>query len=523
MKNILKPDQPISRWTYVLVLVIWLFICFSAVINLIALDIREAEKDLNSFGISYSDNIDKEMIASETILKGFSALFSAIGDTEPEKVAHYVRSVIKENDQIFSLEISQKVPKNLLKTFESRKRAEGLTNFTVKAFAYESSREWEPLKDNPYYYPIIFIEPLPQGYENVLGLDLNSVPSLQEAMAEALSKNTSVATHPFKLIEGNLAYVVFCPIQSQKDLIADMVIDAGKLAMPQQFPIMDGWSVVIHHQDFKAEDVKGHLFAKSGNARSMLEMQLFPSFEFKKRLATNGQPFIFIVTKQIGWSDLNLMRIGLVFGLIVLSCLLLIGYMQSIQQYRVERIKNQEYLWKLANYDALTKIPNRLLLEDRLAHALSVSERNAQYGAIIFLDIDHFKALNDTKGHDAGDLLLVEVAKRLQECVRDLDTAARIGGDEFVVLLNDLGKTQAEADHAVKLLTEKISSKLQQPYDLNRYKYHANISLGFSLFYGNKQTISDLLKSADTAMYQAKNARHQSSGIDGSKYKDSAS
>ena len=166
----------------------------------------------------------------------------------------------------------------------------------------------------------------------------------------------------------------------------------------------------------------------------------------------------------------------------------------------------EEKIHQLAFYGALTGLPNRRLLMDHLHQALAASARSGQHGALMFLDMDHFKTLNDTKGHDVGDMLLVELAKRLQDCVRDVDTVARLGGDEFVVVLEALGSTEVEAAAAAELVAEKIRTALNQPYQLQAYEYRATVSVGVSLFDGNRQSVSDLLKCADKAMYQAKTA-----------------
>ncbi len=171
-----------------------------------------------------------------------------------------------------------------------------------------------------------------------------------------------------------------------------------------------------------------------------------------------------------------------------------------------ERKLAEEKIHRLAFYDELTGLPNRRLLMDRLHQAFAFSARNGQYGAVMFLDMDHFKTLNDTKGHDIGDMLLIEVAKRLQGCVRDVDTVARLGGDEFVVVLEALSSADVEAVIAAGLVAEKIHTALNQPYQLREYEYHATASAGISMFYGNQQSVRDLLRCADKAMYQAKMA-----------------
>jgi len=160
----------------------------------------------------------------------------------------------------------------------------------------------------------------------------------------------------------------------------------------------------------------------------------------------------------------------------------------------------------LAFYDPLTQLPNRRLLLDRLKQALASSTRNERYGALLFLDLDNFKTLNDTLGHDIGDLLLQQVALRLATCVREGDTAARLGGDEFVVMLEDLSENVLEAATQTEIVGEKILAALNQPYQLANYEHHSTPSIGVTLFADHQGTIDDLLKRADLAMYQAKAA-----------------
>ena len=173
--------------------------------------------------------------------------------------------------------------------------------------------------------------------------------------------------------------------------------------------------------------------------------------------------------------------------------------------YDVTDLKNAEdKIHQMAFYDALTQLPNRRLLMDRLSQALAASTRNGQYGAVLFIDLDHFKILNDTKGHAIGDLLLIDVGKRLQSCVREGDTVSRLGGDEFLVVLETLSTDADVAATQAEIVAEKIRANLSEAYTLNERLCYITSSIGIVLFRGHQESTDDLLRYADTAMYQAK-------------------
>jgi diguanylate cyclase (GGDEF)-like protein/PAS domain S-box-containing protein len=160
----------------------------------------------------------------------------------------------------------------------------------------------------------------------------------------------------------------------------------------------------------------------------------------------------------------------------------------------------------LAFYDPLTQLPNRQLLMDRLQLALSQNHRRPREGSLMFIDLDNFKALNDTLGHHKGDLLLQQVAERLSACVRKIDTVARLGGDEFVVMLEDLGTHADDAAAQAKTIAENILAALSEPYLLSGNQHYSTCSIGVTSFNHDQTNIGDLLKQADLAMYQAKTA-----------------
>lgn len=190
-----------------------------------------------------------------------------------------------------------------------------------------------------------------------------------------------------------------------------------------------------------------------------------------------------------------------------------ITHFVALKQDISARKISEEQMKNMAFYDHLTGLPNRRLLDDRLRQTLAASKRNGCYGALMFLDLDNFKPLNDEHGHEAGDLLLMEAARRIANCVREKDTVARFGGDEFVVILNDLDRDKAVSSQHANMVAEKIRATLATPYHLeslqaegarNSIEHSCTSSIGVVMFIDHESGEENLLKWADIAMYQAK-------------------
>ena len=177
------------------------------------------------------------------------------------------------------------------------------------------------------------------------------------------------------------------------------------------------------------------------------------------------------------------------------------GYIMDVS----ERKQSEAKIYELAYFDPLTKLPNRTMLRDHLRKALT-AKRHGRHGAVLFVDLDHFKMLNDTKGHHVGDMLLCEVADRIRSGVRQDDLVARLGGDEFVVLLDGLSTDPSRATERVQAVCEQILSAIDQPFRIADDSFQTTASIGAALFQADDQDLDDVLKRADLAMYEAKGA-----------------
>ena len=188
-----------------------------------------------------------------------------------------------------------------------------------------------------------------------------------------------------------------------------------------------------------------------------------------------------------------------------------IGTYQDISERKDAEARIAEF----AYHDSLTGLPNRRLLMDRLAQAQHASARSGKAGALMFLDLDRFKWINDTLGHDMGDVLLQEVAKRLQACFRTTDTVARLGGDEFVVVVQDLGDVDLQVKERANNLAEKVLGAMREPVSLGETQHTITCSVGVAIFVGLERTSAELFKHADSAMYRAKALGRNTACVEG--------
>lgn len=186
----------------------------------------------------------------------------------------------------------------------------------------------------------------------------------------------------------------------------------------------------------------------------------------------------------------------------------------AAEEWQKRIIELNRHIQEMAFHDSLTQLPNRRLLNDRLIQSLAALKRSGRYGALMFVDLDNFKPLNDIHGHALGDLLLIEAAERLRKCVREVDTVARFGGDEFVVILSELDADKKESATQASIVAEKIRVTLSEPYVLKKdstgksepsVEHRCTSSIGLVIF-NHEASAEEILKRADMAMYQAKDA-----------------
>ncbi len=342
----------------------------------------------------------------------------------------------------------------------------------------------------------------PHWIETYGKVALTGEPAQFENYSAELNKHFQVTA--FQPVAGQFA-CIFTDITERKNTEADLRIAAAAFDSRESMIITDAHSVIqrinrafTENTGYRAEEVIGKTPAILKSSRH--DAEFFRSmWESINRMGgwqgeiwdkrKNGEEYMKWLTISAVKNDTGD-----------------VTHYIGVQHDITERKLAEEKIHKLAFFDHLTGLPNRTLLLDRLKQAMTSNARSSHYGALLMIDLDNFKMLNDTLGHDMGDLLLKQVAQRLISCVRAEDTVARLGGDEFMVILANLGKDATESASRVDLVAEKILAELNQNYHLNEVIYHCTPSIGASLFQGQQAEIDILLKQADLAMYRAKDA-----------------
>jgi len=418
------------------------------------------------------------------------------------------------------------VPHEAIAKHVATVRAEGFADYAVS-----------PAGQRPSYAPVVFIEPFAGRNMRAFGFDMFAEPARREAMERARDTGHASVTGKISLIQEDTdtphpGFLMYVPvyrngaptgtIEERREALVGWIFGAFRMT-DLMAGIVPDWLLLghrfldMHIYDGDAPIEENFLFdsrpgAIPHGARSFLNEER--TIELGGRhwlLVYNGSAAADEVSYAPAWitTGAGIIISGLLFGLILLS------YKRADAQRIAE--KYAEQVRGMAFHDSLTRLPNRLLLRDRLEMALAAGKRSGKPGALMMIDLDNFKPLNDSQGHEAGDRLLVEVARRIRSCVRETDTVARIGGDEFVVLLPSLSGNSETVQHETAAAADKILRSVGQPYQIapespgeESIIHLCSCSIGVTFFAADETNQLEIMKRADKAMYAAKHeGRHR--------------
>ncbi|MCU0766296.1 MAG: diguanylate cyclase [Gammaproteobacteria bacterium] len=449
----------------------------------------------------------------EAALEGFASFLAAVPDSTYGEARRFARLLREHYPDIYMLEIARRVPGEAREELERTMRAAGYPDFIVHTFGYESDRRPHVSPPKPVYYPIIFIEPeLPQAL-GVLGLDLGDTSSLlTDALERSFTQRGHAASRPFRLIEGQRGYVLYRPVRGAQgpapfeltpaqDTYALLVVDSRTL-VPPWVDERPGLAVRLSYTGV-AEPADATLIdVRNPPVRSGLLERRLPVFSRTTAIASRSQPFAVTTEYPLRLADLNIALLGAFVASAAVTFLLAYRYAGTLHGRRLRDVAAQEQLFERANYDALTRLPNRGLMRDRIAQALSQARRRRSRLAVLYIDLDGFKQVNDRYGHAAGDAVLQEVAQRLSRGLRAGDTLARLHGDEFVALLPDV-----DSADAARQVAHKLAAFFPPPCRVRGEEIEVSLSVGVAVGPDDGDTTDSLLEVADRRMYDAKRAR----------------
>jgi len=501
------------RNIYHIVVIIWVILFVTVMSGIVAVDLQRAEKKFSEHANMHLQQANDRVHINESILEGFAAMVSTSDFHDRARIRSYAQKMLEQYPHIFKFEIVEKVSNDKLESFSEYYRRNFYPDFHVKAFGYESDRQWQEVKKVPYHLLIVFMEPITPQSKDVLGLDVGSNEIFMHSFQQSEQQDRMVSTDPFTLVQGHLAYLLHRPIHELGNggvsfitrsgaqggfvelvILADTLLDRAEGIVP-------GLRELLYHPSFASTDPKGHLHLHEAPPAGWLESRFFPHLSMTRALDSESQPFVLLIERQLGWDIISWEKLGLTLLIASITFVVVVVYARLYLINEMKRTEMTARLFHLANHDALTGLANRNLLSDRLNHAITQTARRKGRLAVLFLDLEDFKDVNDEYGHDAGDSVLKRAAERLRACVRAGDTIARVGGDEFVLVLENIAG-QGDVDHVV----EKIKTGFEQPFDVNSHSIMLGISIGSALYPGDGTDMDILIRYADSSMYSDKHS-----------------
>lgn len=456
--------------------------------------------------------IEAQLLQNNLALEAFRGFLTAKPELDLERTRMFSRTLLKMYPNVYMFEISQRIAHEDRPGLEQHMRAAGYPDFSIHEFGYDSDRLIRVSATQPAYQPILFMEPEPDEARGVLGLDLNSTSGvLGNAARQSFGRLEKVSSLPFELIEGGYGYIIYGPVvisngipdhelQLKSGLFALVVVKTERL-LPEWVADRRGLAVHLRHTAASSPDdgIIAELRNPPGDIRGL--SRIFEPLRNRLVLGDSSQPFELVAELQVGWADIDKTRVS-VFAFAMLITLPLTA-LASYVIYRQRRLvgAQRRLIHQRANFDQTTGLPNKHLLQDRVEQAILHARRNKTALALLFIDLDRFKSVNDRWGHTMGDAVLKQVGRRISAAMRAEDTVGRIHGDEYLVLLSRIGSPEA-ADTVM----EKIGRALDEPMTVDGRKIQLGMSMGAAFYPGDGEDFDSLLHVSDQRMFAAKRA-----------------
>lgn len=481
------------RWLHLL----WLLVVLLFLGMLLRAELRRIEGELDRSGEVARQQVFDALRNNEAVLEGFAAMLDTLGEQDWDAATHYAQRMLRRYPHVYMLEVAQKVERARLPGFEQAQRAR-YPGYAVRTFSYLSDRQWRPVPDKPVYYPLVFAAPMSPHARQVLGLDIASVPFLDQGLKRCTKGSPFATSPPFRLVEDGLAYILLRHAHGDARVLLVVRTDALLSEHARRMGRDVGYR--LWQRDFTADDPRGLLWQRPGVSRYAIGWLSPMRITYGVECA--GQSFLLRVDKQVSLADFDWLSLGGVLAMAGLGSLMLLLYGRARLRQETHQRRYTDDLLHQAQHDSLTGLPNRALLMDRLGLAIARAKRNHHRFAVLFMDVDRFKQVNDNHGHAMGDQLLQTIGQTLQHGVRSQDTVSRVSGDEFVVILDPVG----QREHA-QAIAEKLIDAVHAATRESFPSLSVAMSSGLAIYPTDADSVSGLMQRADSEMYANKQSR----------------
>lgn len=467
---------------------------------------RHFEVEVNSL----SEDVKSKLNSNEIVLDGFSAFLKAVDSNDSESAERYAAFVASSYPQIYMLEVARKVLSNEQTSLQDSMRKMWNKDFTLKTFSEITHRSSKIEGTDGNIWPILFMYPYLSQAKAIYGTRLETVYYLAHSLALAHTNPKQVASSIFDLYEGGKAYILLKEVNRSSAMPSEKLNFFGNTMMA--LLVIKTESLLPSHIYNDAynrigltaflgssEDEQNKLFEYHPVQATYIDKLFLPIFKRRIEISDQSQPVVMLFEHQLLWDEL-LTQDLISMLIVILSVIFLLPWF-AIRHYKaIEKAKRAyEQSTYLASHDLLTGLSNRFSFIDKFMHVITNTEHDSSNLGLMLIDLDQFKEVNDTYGHDIGDEVLVETAKRMKLIIRASDTACRYGGDEFILLLKNITD-----EDSLRAIGEKLRQSISEPIQTSSGLLHISCSIGASLYPKHSNTLDSLIKSADNAMFKAK-------------------
>ena len=500
------------RPTLLILLAAWLGIIAFATHLLISAQISRWAGHFDEDVRLIAGDLKQKLDTNEAVLAGFSAFLYAVDRSDTDSTMRYAASATSAYPHIYMIEVASKVEPSEQKEFEASLRKGWRPDFSIKDFSEITGRSFQDDHQKAATWPILFMYPSLPEAKAIYGVRLETVDYISQTLALAHNNVRPVVSPVFKLYEGDTAYILLQEVTRPpragssplnffgNTMIALLVIKTQAL-IPAQGQSADHNGIQFSAHLASAANPESLIFEQTATESGELDRLLLPNLSRRLKVDSPSQPTIIQFSRQLRWSDL-LNPETLTMLALLGTALLAVPWVILRHYLSLDRASHEhERAAYLATHDLLTNLPNRFLFADRFEQAIRTWQRSGTPFALLLVDLDHFKEINDRHGHDVGDQVLIASGNRMARELRACDTVARHGGDEFIILLAYV----QNADDA-RSVGEKLLAAVAEPIETTAGPQFISCSIGVSVCPLHGASLDVLRRSADRAMYQAKEA-----------------